>query len=182
MLLKLVNFTMCGQQISCSTYFRQINYKNITGLSYQISHNFNLSIGLNNIRFNKSASYKQGSMVLLEILTGIVSMSNQSTTAVNNMDYMIYGNENQNFDLVKFSESVANMYVQLVVITQRFYYENNQIVSKQMNTEGYFNLNVSIYDEISKRVYLQRNFELIGKIYKFTYYKHIKIYSSVHKC
>lgn len=98
-------------------------------------------------------------MVLLQMITGVVSISKVSPT---DSDYIINGNELGYFNLTEIVP-FYKWYFQVVVVTTRYYYQANSVlVSQEFDSAGLYNLSAIIYDQATQSVKLQNNYIVNG--------------------
>lgn len=159
---KLVNFSTCGKAPSCSSYFKLNKYLNLTGLKYQDSWVYNLTVGLNEINITSNTTYKQGTMVLLKIINGSIGLANQSYTAINISDAYIQGNETRNFSLKFVNQTQSTVYFQVIVVIDRYSYSNYQTYSKQFNVSGNYSVNLTLFDPATSIIYSQNPYMVNG--------------------
>lgn len=114
--------------------------------------------------------YGPGAMVLLNMQSAVVSISNES--AVTYGDYMIDGDEvDDGFNLTNLtsSRSTYRWYFQVMAVVARSYYQYSLNLSKEFDTFGTYNLTATIYDPISQYTYFDNVFPIIG-IYDYIYF------------
>ena len=140
----------------------------MNGLLYQKSWIFNLSLGYNQISINETVSYRQGTMVLLQMISGVVSLSNQSTLPLMDYDYMVNGNETDTFSLLALT-SCLNCFFQLIVVTTRYSYQNSLYITQEFDYQGLYNLTAVIFDPRTQIVYLTKNYKINGKSFLILY-------------
>ena len=165
-----MSFSTCGKPISCSSYFKSSNYQNLTGMKYQMSWIFNLTTGLNVINGSSTLVYQQGSMVLLQMITASVGLTDQSDKVwyVNENDCIIQGDETGNFSLAFLNRTQSNAYFQaIVVLSRHIYFENIMLFTRQFYVSGTYNMTVSLFDPETMIFY--KNSTMIVRGIRHTY-------------
>jgi len=148
--------------ISCSDYFQQNNYTDLSGMVVEISWSVNLNSGNNTIPVNVGTqTFPKGSMIMLQMISGIVGLGQSST--IDDNDYLLVS-AGTNFSLknVPSIQEPNKQYFQLIVVATCISYTNNQTVAQQMNQSGIYNLTETLYDPLTNISYLQANYVVQG--------------------
>lgn len=132
-------------------------------MKYEDSWVFNMtSTNFSQFVVNASSKiYKKGTMVFLQPITGVVGLAETPNTIKDN-DYLFNGDESSFSLTAVVSHSSDYQYVQLIVVTKRYYYENNQTISLAFNQPGVYNLSATVYDPLSVIVALQSTYLVNG--------------------
>lgn len=128
-------------------------------------------IGFNQVYVEEDELYKKGTMVLLENIGGVVSISDKYP--VTYCDYEIEGDEEAgDFNLVDIDAfPLSRWYFQLVVFTKRYAFQTTlQQVSQYFDTPGTYNLTVTVYNPATRIVYLKSLFNIVGNYIYFISY------------
>lgn len=129
------------------------------------------STNFTQFRTSSSKMYKKGTMVFLQPISGLVGLA--ESTTIEDSDYFFKGDET-NFALIDILSDSSYQYIELIVLTNRYYYENNQTKNLTFTQAGVYNLTAIVYDPLNGNAMLQKKYivngDLIFRLYLYNFY------------
>lgn len=122
---------------------------------------FNIKVGYNLIQLSQNISVTRGSMIVLQMLTGVVSIG--ESAFIDDNDYKLAGDpDNFNLEDIDGLEGTSKKYFQVVAIAVRNTYRSTSNILQPFNTTGVYNLTATIYNPENSQVYQQTNYKIEG--------------------
>lgn len=133
---------------------------------YQSTFDFALTEGINYIEFPTILQLGQGTMVLLDMSRdGVVAVTNESSTIVRYNDQTIVNENVESFRLERFNQTDIRLYFQIIVVTIRYLYTNSQTFLVKFTNEGVYNMNVSVYENLTGDLKSFKSFLITGNFF-----------------
>ena len=162
--------SVCGQNITCTSYFSNPSSlkTGLTGMVFIKSWNFYLVNGLNKLYTNESLIYDKGVMFYLKFINTSVAIDSQPFKTV--QDYKIEWNMG-NFNLSELNQDSLSMgdlkYKFCVkVLTNKYIYQDQYSVIKSV-LPGYYSIKAMFYND-DYNFYFVKEFNLTGIKFEFS--------------
>ena len=155
-----MSLDVCGQNISCISYFSDPNSLKTSGKSLIKSWNITLNSGLNTIYDNESVTYDKGVMVYMKFIDGNVAIDSQPYKTVqdyiikrNGLNFVLYELHQSPLDNIKYKFCVK-------VLTNKYIYQDQYSIIKTV-IPGFYSIQALFYND-DYNFYFVKEFNFTG--------------------